>query len=120
MEASSPLGLQDQPNNPAVLTRLAAIGVTLSPDEADTVRRLRKLRNNLQHSSARFSHRQILTCAAARSGTRQGRGQPRGKHTRRIHTPLLGSLITVGPLEGAEERDPLAADRVTVTVRAGK
>ena len=60
LEASNPLGLRDQPNNPTVLTRLAAIGVTLSPDEASTVAQLRKLRNDLQHSSARFNHRAVL------------------------------------------------------------
>jgi hypothetical protein len=60
LEASNPLGLRDQPNNPTVLTRLAATGVTLSPTETDTVTQLRRLRNNLQHNSARFNHRQIL------------------------------------------------------------
>jgi hypothetical protein len=60
LEASDPLGLRGQPNNPTVLTRLAAIGVTLSPDEADTVAQLRRLRNDLQHNSARFNHRQVL------------------------------------------------------------
>ena len=60
LEASNPLGLRDQPNNPAVLSRLAAVGVTLSPDEADTVAQLRRLRNDLQHNSARFNHRRIL------------------------------------------------------------
>jgi hypothetical protein len=60
LEASNPLGLQGQPNNPAVLTRLAAIGVALSPDEADTIAQLRRLRNDLQHNSARFNHRQVL------------------------------------------------------------
>ena len=60
LEASNPLGLRGQPNNPTVLTRLAAVGVTLSPDEADTVAQLRRLRNDLQHSSARFNHRQVL------------------------------------------------------------
>ena len=29
-------------------------------DEADTVARLRRLRNDLQHNSARFNHRQVL------------------------------------------------------------
>ena len=66
LEASSPLGLRDQPNNPTVLTRLAAIGVPLSPDEASTVAQLRKLRNDLQHSSARFNHRAVLgLCCSA-------------------------------------------------------
>ncbi len=60
LEASNPLGLRDQPNNPTVLTRLAAIGVTLTAAETDTVTQLRRLRNNLQHSSARFNHRTAL------------------------------------------------------------
>lgn len=60
LEASDPLGLRGQPNNPTVLTRLAASGVTLSPDEADTVAQLRRLRNDLQHNSARFNHRRVL------------------------------------------------------------
>jgi hypothetical protein len=61
LEASDhPLGFQGQPNNPAVLDRLAAVGVPLSPDEVDTVTQLRRLRNNLQHNSARFNHRRVL------------------------------------------------------------
>jgi len=60
LEASNPMGLRDQPNNPTVLTRLEAIGIVLSPDEASTVVQLRKLRNSLQHSSARFNHRAVL------------------------------------------------------------
>ena len=60
LEASNPLGLQGQPNNPAVLTRLAAVGVTIPPDETDTITQLRRLRNDLQHNSARFNHRQVL------------------------------------------------------------
>ena len=60
LEASNPLGLRGQPNNPTVLTRLAAAGVALSRDEAGTVAQLRKLRNDLQHNSARFNHRQVL------------------------------------------------------------
>ena len=60
LEASNPLGLRDQPNNPTVLARLAAIGVTLAPDEASTLSQLRRLRNSLQHSSARFNQRTTL------------------------------------------------------------
>ena len=60
LEASNPLGLRDQPKNPTVLARLAAIGVALSADESDTVTQLRRLRNDLQHSSARFNHRTVL------------------------------------------------------------
>jgi hypothetical protein len=60
LEASNPLGLRDQPNNPTVLNRLAATGVALTPAETDTVTQLRRIRNNLQHSSARFNHRRAL------------------------------------------------------------
>lgn len=60
LEASDPLGLSDQPNNPTVLTRLAAVGVLVSGDEANTVLELRQLRNALQHNTARFNQRAIL------------------------------------------------------------
>lgn len=60
LDASNPLGLRDQPNNPTVLVRLAALGVTLSADETRTLSELRRLRNDLQHSSARFNHRAAL------------------------------------------------------------
>jgi len=60
LDASDPLGLRDQPNNPTVLLRLAAIGVTLSADETATLTELRRLRNDLQHSSARFNQRATL------------------------------------------------------------
>jgi hypothetical protein len=60
LEASNPLGLRDQPNNPTVLIRLAAIGVALSADETNTLTELRRLRNDLQHSSARFNQRAVL------------------------------------------------------------
>jgi hypothetical protein len=60
LETSDPLGVRDHPNNPTVLARLAAIGVVLSADETDTVAELRRLRNDLQHNTARFNHRAIL------------------------------------------------------------
>ena len=60
LEESNPLALRDHPNNPAVLTRLAEEGLTLSRAESDTIAQLRKLRNELQHSSARFNHRATL------------------------------------------------------------
>jgi hypothetical protein len=61
LEASKPLGLRDQPNNPTVLVRLAAIGVALSADETNTLTELRRLRNDLQHSSASFNQRAALS-----------------------------------------------------------
>jgi hypothetical protein len=60
LEASNPLGLRDQPNSPTVLSRLAAVGVTFSADETDTMTQLRRRRNDLQHSCARFNHRAVL------------------------------------------------------------
>jgi len=60
LELVNPLGLRDQPNNPTVLERFADAGVVLAPDETELVTRLRRLRNNLQHSSARFNHRATL------------------------------------------------------------
>ena len=60
LEESNPLGLQDRPNNPAVIERLSAIGVTLAPSETNTLRHLRMLRNEFQHDSARFNQRETL------------------------------------------------------------
>lgn len=60
LEASDPLGLRGQPNNPTVIARLATAGVTLPPDEVDTVAQIRRLRNDLQHNAARFNHRRVL------------------------------------------------------------
>jgi hypothetical protein len=66
LELANPRGLGDQPNNPTVLERLADGGVALAPDEAELVSRLRRLRNDLQHSSARFNHRATLAlCRSA-------------------------------------------------------
>jgi hypothetical protein len=50
-------GLDDHPNNASVLKRLAARGVSITKDELDTVSRLRRLRNDLQHGAAKFNHR---------------------------------------------------------------
>ena len=60
LELVNPLGLRDHPNNPTVLVRLSDAGVTLSSDETDAIAQLRRLRNGLQHSSARFNHRATL------------------------------------------------------------
>jgi len=58
--------LADEPNNPTVLKRLAAAGVTISPSERNTINRLRRLRNALQHGTAKFNHRTGLsTCREA-------------------------------------------------------
>jgi hypothetical protein len=59
-------GLQDQPNTPTVLKRLAGKGVALRPDELMTLQRLRRWRNDLQHGTATFNHRAGLsTCRSA-------------------------------------------------------
>ena len=52
-----PHGLDDQPNNPTVLRRLQTSGVALTTDEIETIRRLRRLRNDLQHGESAFNHR---------------------------------------------------------------
>jgi len=50
-------GLDDHPNNPTVLQRVTARGVSLTKEEVDTVSRLRQLRNVLQHGTAKFNYR---------------------------------------------------------------
>jgi ribosomal protein S27E len=53
--------LDDEPNNPTVLDRLRSRGVQIDPDEINTITRLRRLRNDLQHGTARFNHRTGLS-----------------------------------------------------------
>jgi hypothetical protein len=55
-----PNGLADQPNNPTVLKRITACGVAITSDEADAIRKLRRLRNDLQHGTAKFNYRTAL------------------------------------------------------------
>jgi len=63
---ANPLGLRDQPNNLTVLERLAEAGVEVAPAEAELISRLRRLRNDLHHSSARCNHRASLAlCRSA-------------------------------------------------------
>ena len=57
LEALNPQALRDHPNNPTVLKRLAAQGTLLQPDELTSLQRLRQVRNNLQHGTAKFNHR---------------------------------------------------------------
>lgn len=52
--------LNDHPNNPTVLARLAAANVTITQGEIETITKLRRLRNSLQHGSATFNHRRGL------------------------------------------------------------
>lgn len=55
--------LADHPNNPAVLTRLAARGVAITAAERSGIDRLRRLRNRLQHGTAKFNYRTGLSVA---------------------------------------------------------
>lgn len=55
-----PNGLADEPNNPTVLKRIRAHGVAITSDEADAIRKLRRLRNDLQHGTAKFNYRTAL------------------------------------------------------------
>lgn len=48
-------------NNPTVLTRLAKAGTKFVAGEIDTISELRRLRNNLQHGTARINHRHGLS-----------------------------------------------------------
>jgi hypothetical protein len=61
LEDLDPQQLGDHPNMPTVLKRLASHGVSLSPEELDVITRLRHVRNDLQHGSAKFNHRTGLT-----------------------------------------------------------
>jgi hypothetical protein len=66
LQELDPRSLADEPNNPTVLKRLAASGIAISPSERDGINRLRRLRNALQHGTAKFNHRTGLsTCRAA-------------------------------------------------------
>jgi hypothetical protein len=53
-------GLEDHPNNPTVLDRLLAGDVALAEDEIEMIAKIRRLRNDLQHGTARFNHRRGL------------------------------------------------------------
>lgn len=57
LEHADARALQDQPSNPIVLARLKAAGVLITSAEESIITRLRKLRNNLQHGTARFNQR---------------------------------------------------------------
>jgi len=61
LELLDPKGLDDQPNNPAVLARLRAGGVSLLAAEVETISQLRLLRNRLQHGTAQFNPRAGLS-----------------------------------------------------------
>jgi len=53
--------LKDHPDNPTVLKRLSARGASLQPEELTFLERLRRMRNNLQHGTAKFNYRTGLT-----------------------------------------------------------
>lgn len=57
LELIDPHALDDQPNNPTVLERLRAGGISLPPTEITTMTELRRLRNRLQHGRAQFNQR---------------------------------------------------------------
>jgi hypothetical protein len=57
--------LGDQPNNPTVLKRLVAANVSLEQAESETIARLRRLRNDLQHGTAKFNYRRGLAVSRA-------------------------------------------------------
>ena len=57
--------LSDHPNNPTVLKRLVAAGVSFDMHEHETIKRLRGLRNQLQHGAAKFNHRTGLAVSRA-------------------------------------------------------
>jgi hypothetical protein len=57
LEQVSPTGLDDNPNNPTILKRLEDAGVVLAAAEAQLLKRVRQLRNKLQHGAASFNYR---------------------------------------------------------------
>lgn len=57
--------LGDQPNNPTVLKRLVAANVSIDQAELETIIRLRRLRNDLQHGTAKFNYRRGLAVSRA-------------------------------------------------------
>jgi hypothetical protein len=61
LERADPQALADLPNNPTVLKRLKAAGVAISTREESTITQLRRLRNNLQHGTAKFNQRSGLS-----------------------------------------------------------
>lgn len=63
LQQEGPDALADHPNNPTVIQRLSLAGVHLSPAELETVKRLRRLRNELQHGGAKFNYRSGLALA---------------------------------------------------------
>jgi hypothetical protein len=66
LQEIDPRSLADEPNNPTVLKRLATAGVAISTSERNSINRLRRLRNALQHGTAKFNHRTGLsTCRQA-------------------------------------------------------
>jgi hypothetical protein len=66
LDRADPQALADQPNNPTVLKRLKSSAVSISAGEEATITKLRRLRNKLQHGTAKFNQRSALgTCRAA-------------------------------------------------------
>ena len=65
LEEIDPGALLAQPNNPTVLARLQEEGVKITMSQTETIVCLRRLRNELQHGSARFNHREGLRACRA-------------------------------------------------------
>jgi len=61
LEMLDPDALDDRPNNPTVLRRLQSGGVALTSDEIETITKLRRPRNDLQHGTASFNYRSGLS-----------------------------------------------------------
>lgn len=61
LEMADADGLADKPNGPTVLRRLRDQGVRIDADGEEILTSLRRLRNDLQHGEATFSHRAGLT-----------------------------------------------------------
>lgn len=61
LELLDPHALDDRPNNPTVLGRLETGDVALTSDEIETITKLRRPRNDLQHGTASFNYRSGLS-----------------------------------------------------------
>lgn len=60
LDKADPQGLAGHPNNPTVLKRVRAAGISISAAEESVITKLRRLRNNLQHGTAKFNQRSGL------------------------------------------------------------
>jgi hypothetical protein len=65
LQRADPQALADHPNNPTVLKKLKSAAVAVSAAEEATITKLRRLRNNLQHGTAKFNQRSGLSVCRA-------------------------------------------------------